>query len=726
MNQHVSSSSSARVSLPPELHRLTDLAHNLWWSWTPVARELFELFDPTLWRLTHHNPVKQLEAASPGRLAELSRDVLFLRQYHAAVKAHDEYMVSGDHWFGSHYPHLRGQVIAYFSAEFGLHSSIPLYSGGLGVLAGDHLKEASDLGIPIVGIGFMYSHAYFRQVVNRDGWQEAVYEPFDRASSPIVPAVSSSGDQINIQVPIGTRVVTCLVWQIQIGRVRLYLLDTDTDDNTPADRELSARLYGGDQIVRLSQEMLLGIGGVRVFRALGIEPAVWHANEGHPAFLTVERLRELVMAGVPLTQATDRVRASTVFTTHTPVPAGHDVFHADLIRSHFSGYWEELGMTFDEFMRLGGHPNYSTNDFHMTALAIGLADSINGVSREHARVSRAMFAPLWPGREENDVPIRALTNGIHVPTWIAPEMNRLFGKYLGPDWREHCDDLAKWQRLLDVPDSELWEVRQLLKHKLLNFLRQRVKSGWKHGNLEASQVLASGALFESYPLTIGFGRRFATYKRATLVFKAIDRVRQLLLDGRKPIQLIFAGKAHPADQPGQQLIHEIYRLAQAQNFGGQIAFIEDYDMHVAKFLVQGVDVWLNNPRPPLEASGTSGQKAALNGVPNLSVLDGWWKEGYDGKNGWALPLSSDPIGEEEHDDRDADHLYRLLEHEVVPLYYDRGVDGIPHGWIKLMKHSIATIAPHFNTKRMLKDYTKEAYVPLSSRSDSLSDQEQAV
>ena len=691
-----------------------------------MARELFEHFDQTLWRLTQHNPVKQLQAATPERLAVLSRDVLFLRQYQAAVKAHDDYMASTDHWYAKQYPQLQHGVIGYFSAEFGLHSSIPLYSGGLGVLAGDHLKEASDLGIPIVGVGFMYSHAYFRQVVNADGWQEAVYEPFDQSASPIRPALIPEGTQAKVQITIGSRVVHCLVWYVQIGRVRLYLLDTDTEDNNPSDRELSARLYGGDHATRLCQEMLLGIGGVRALRAIGIHPVVWHANEGHPAFLTLERIREFVQTGWSFTQAVEQVRASTVFTTHTPVPAGHDIFHADLIRSHFAGYWEELGMTFNDFMALGKHPNHSTDDLHMTALAIGLASSINGVSREHARVSRAMFAGLWPNLPEDRIPIRAVTNGIHIPTWIAPEMNQLYSKYLGPHWPDQCDDASMWQRVLEVPDHELWECRQFLKRKLLNFIRQRCKSGWMHGSLDSAQVLASGALFEPYPLTIGFARRFATYKRATLIFKVFDRLKELLLNRWSPVQLVFAGKAHPADHLGRQLIHDVYQFAQSHGLGGHVAFVEDYDMHVAKFLVQGVDVWLNNPLPPLEASGTSGQKAALNGVPNLSVLDGWWKEGYDGNNGWAIPLSPEPRGNEESDMLDAANLYHLLEKEVIPLYYDRGADGIPHGWVKVLKHAITTIAPFFNTKRMLKDYVTEAYAPLSSHAASLSQQEKAV
>jgi len=661
--------------------------------------------------LTHHNPVKQLQSVQPDHLKAMSRNVLFVRQYHAAVKAHDDYMMDMSHWFGTSFPHAQHKVIAYFSAEFGLHQSLPVYSGGLGVLAGDHLKEASDLGIPLVAVGFKYNQAYFRQFINSEGWQEAIYESFDQTATPIQPALTSTGVQARIQVPLGSRMVTCVIWHVQVGRVTLYLLDTDTPENALADRELSARLYGGDQTIRLSQEILLGIGGVRALRAVGINPAVWHINEGHPAFLLLERLRELAQEGLGLPKAIQQIRSTTAFTTHTPVPAGHDVFPSSSMESHFSGFWKELGLTFDDFLALGKHPDYSSHEFHMTALAMRLAGSINGVSKEHGRVSRRMFAKLWPGVSEDHVPIQSITNGIHVPTWIAPEMDHLYNKYLGPQWGDRSDDPALWPRVLEIPDHELWEVRQFLKEKLLNFIRQRVRSRWMQGWLEASQVLASGALCEPYPLTIGFCRRFATYKRATLMFRNIDRLRRILLDQGRPVQFIFAGKAHPADHPGRHLIHEVYQYAKDHNLGGRIVFVEDYDMHVSKFLVHGVDIWLNNPRPPLEASGTSGQKAALNGVLNISTLDGWWKEGYDGANGWAIPLPPESLSEEEQDNVEAEALYTLLENEVIPLFYSRDADGIPHGWIKMMKHSINTISPYFSAKRMVKEYVKEAYGP---------------
>ena len=702
--------------LHDSLPRLRELSNNLWWSWTPKSRRLFEVLDQTLWRLTHHNPVKQLQEVKPDRLQQLAEDIVFRRRYVEALKTFDEYMAAQDHWFGTKYSALAHSPIAYFSAEFGLHNSVPIYSGGLGILAGDHLKEASDLGIPLVGVSFMYGQAYFRQVIGSDGWQEAVYEYLDREASPIQPAMTVSGEQCRITVELRHRTIECVVWQIFVGRTCLFLLDTDIPENKPDDRMLSARLYGGDKTVRLAQEMVLGIGGVRALRALGIHPSVWHANEGHASFLNLERLRELVQKGVAPQQAIEDLRKSSLFTTHTPVEAGHDFFPRDLIEKYFAGFWKNCGLSKDAFFDLGKHPNDSADHFHMTALGIHLSSLVNGVSLEHGRVSRRMWHCLWPNVPQNEVPIHSVTNGIHVPTWIAPEMNHLYSKHLGPNWMAESDNPAIWHRILDVPDHEIWEVRRFLKRKLLNFIRHRIRSGWTGGRMEASQVLAGGALLDPHVLTIGFGRRFATYKRANLLFRNLERLQHILQDRWRPVQFIFAGKAHPADEPGRQLIHEVFHYSQSHGMGGHIAFLEDYDMHVAKFLVQGVDVWLNNPRAPFEASGTSGQKAALNGVPNLSVLDGWWKEGYDGANGWALPATSEELDEAAQDDHDADALYHVLEEEVIPLYYKRDQDGIPHGWVTIVKNAIRTNAPQFSARRMLKEYVEKFYEPLLSNS----------
>ena len=616
-------SDSYPMSRSGGLSRLSELAFNLWWSWKPEARQLFETIDPTLWRLSHHNPVKLLQDVKPDRLTNLTNDPAFVRQYSAVLKAYEQYMSRDGTWFSRQYPQWNDLTIAYFSAEFGLHNSVPIYSGGLGILAGDHCKEASDLGIPLVGVGFMYPQGYFHQHITPEGWQEAHYEPFNRLESPITQAQTTSGSPCYVDVEMGQRTVKVLVWQVRVGRMSLYLMDTDVPENAPQDRELSARLYGGDQEMRLCQEILLGIGGVRVLRALGLAPSVWHANEGHSAFLTLELYREAIHGGSSQSEAVDHIRRCCVFTTHTPVPAGHDVFPFHVMERYFQPYWEQVGLTRETFLQLGQHPEFPDAGFNMTALALRMSTYVNGVSSEHGRVSRVMWRSMWPNLSEDQIPIRSITNGIHIPTWVAPEINHLFNKFLGPEWANHADNPTVWQRVTEIPDAELWAVRQTQKRKLMGLIRERARAGWMKESFNATQVLASGTLLDPDALTIGFARRFATYKRAPLIFSSLARLQPLLQDRWRPVQIIFAGKAHPADEPGRQFIHDVYSFCKDHGMGGHVAFLEDYDMHVAKYLVQGVDIWLNTPRPPMEASGTSGQKAALNGVPNLSVLDGW-------------------------------------------------------------------------------------------------------
>jgi starch phosphorylase len=606
---------------------------------------------------------------------------------------------------------LAEATVAYFSAEFGIHSSLPIYGGGLGILAGDHCKEASDLGVPLVGIGFMYPQGYFHQRLSVDGRQEAVYEYLDRAEAPLMPAFTPEGKRCLVAVPIDERQIYVQVWHARVGRSSLYLMDTDVEENAPWDRELSARLYGGDLEMRILQEIILGIGGVRVLRALGIHPRVWHLNEGHAAFVTIERVRELVAAGIPFDEAVAEVQRTTVFTTHTPVPAGHDAFSFLLVDRYLYRYWSQLGIERDRFLALGYHREPWGEVFHMTVLALHMAGWRNGVSKTHGEVSRRMWQSLWPGTPVEQVPISAVTNGVHTPTWIAPELAQLYGKYLGPDWMKHHDDPALWQRVYDIPDEELWWIHVRLKHKLLSFIRERARDLWRKEQRDPVQVLASGALLDPEALTIGFARRFATYKRAALLLQDLARLQTIMQDRWRPVQIIFAGKAHPSDEPGKHLIHQIYALAKEYKLGGQIAFVEDYDMHVAKFLVQGVDVWLNNPIPPLEASGTSGQKAALNGVPNLSIADGWWCEGYNGGNGWTISVGEPGTQTEGRDARDARTLYQLLENELVPLYYQRDSDGIPRGWIRVVKEAICSITPLFSARRMVKEYVERFYVP---------------
>ena len=702
--------------LPTSLGRLWELAHNLWWSWNPEARALFEALDRTLWKLTSHNPVKLLRDLSPERMQAVAADPSFLRCYESVLMAFDADMHTSNTWFARRHSDMSAALIAYFSAEFGLHHSIPIYSGGLGVLAGDHCKEASDLGIPLVGMGFLYPQGYFHQRISADGWQEAWHEPFLAADMPIRPALLPNGERLFIQVHVDGRTIQVAVWQVRLGRVSLYLMDTDVDANAPWDRELSARLYGGGQEMRILQEIILGIGGVRVLRALGLRPTIWHANEGHTTFLTLERLREYRQAGLSFQDAKEAVRATTVFTTHTPVPAGHDVFPFHLMEKYFTPFCEELGVTREDFLRLGCAPGATETAFNMTVLGLQMSGQRNGVSGLHGEVSRRMWASVWPDIPTERIPITAITNGIHTPTWIAPEMRRLYAKHLGPNWVARQDDPILWERIADIPDADLWATRMALKHKLIGYLAARARLKWIQGTIEPSQVLASGTLLDQDALTIGFARRFATYKRATLLFRDLERLKRLLQDRWRPVQIIFAGKAHPADEPGKYFIHQVYALAKEHGFGGHIAFVEEYDMHSAKFLIHGVDVWLNTPRPPQEACGTSGQKAALNGVPNLSILDGWWAEGYNGANGWAIGIRAFHPDAGEQDAADAESLFATLERDVVPLYYNRDSDGIPRGWLNVVRESIRTIAPRFCARRMLRDYTEQLYAPALQQS----------
>lgn len=692
--------------VPDRISRLPELAYNLWWSWNHDARMLFKQLDLTRWRSTQHNPVQMIQEMGEEELKAAANDALFYRQYNKVLMAFDRDLSNGHTWYKKEFPSEEGLLIAYFSAEFGLHNSLPIYSGGLGILSGDHAKEASDLGIPFVGIGFMYPQGYFRQRLPSHGWQEAEYEQLDMSRAPIVPVYDELGNELSVSVRMGDRNVYARLWNVCVGRVNLYLLDTDVDDNDPWDRELSARLYSGDSEHRIRQEMLLGIGGVRALRALDINPSVWHMNEGHSAFLVLECIRELVASGASFEEAAQKIHKRTLFTTHTPVPAGHDVFSFHMVDQYFAGYWEELGIDRGSFLDLGRHEEDWGTGFNMTVLALRLSGQSNGVSRLHGEISRKMWQSV---RLENDSqfgPITHVTNGIHVPTWSPAEYHQLFRKYLGPDWIERHDDPVLWERLFDIPDEILWQLHVDLKKKMLSYFRERARRRWVAGTSDPTQILTSGTLLDPDALTIGFARRFATYKRATLIFQDIERLRRILFNSHKPVQLIFAGKAHPEDDPGKMLIQNIYNIAKHHELGGRVAFAEDYDMQMARYLVQGVDVWLNTPRRPREASGTSGQKAALNGIPNLSILDGWWAEGYNGANGWAIGTKQDHIDPAVQDANDAESLYKLLEDEIVPLYYQRDRDNVPRGWTTIMRESIKSNAPQFSTRRMLKEYTK--------------------
>jgi len=698
------------AKIPPRIARLEDLAYNFWWSWHREARDLFKMLDYPLWRSTGHNPVKILLEASPERLEELAADPLFLRQYDAVLIALDADIGNGHLWFPAKYPDLMTRPVAYFSAEFGLHQSLPTYAGGLGVLAGDHCKETSDIGLPFVAVGFLYEMGYFRQRITADGWQEAIYPRFKPEEVAIREALGDDSKCLFVPLEVGDRTIYLQVWHVQVGRTRLYLMDADNGRNVPWDRELTARLYGGDQEMRIQQEIVQGIGGVHVLRALKIDPLVFHLNEGHSAFLVLERVCELVEAGWSFDEARQVVQATTVFTTHTPVPAGHDVFPFHLIEKYFHAYWPRLGLSREQFLELGSHDG-DRQGFNMTVLALRMCGRCNAVSRLHGEVSRRMWQPVWPDRPVEQVPLAYVTNGIHVPAWIGGAMNRIYRKYMGPDWIERHDEPALWERILDVPDEELWAAHLRLKRKLMSMIRERARRQRIEGLMNPEQVLCAGLFLDPDALIIGFARRFATYKRAALIFHDLERLKRLLHDRYRPVQFIFAGKAHPADDGGKRLLQQIYNIAKDSAIGGRIAFIEDYDLQVARYLVQGVDVWLNTPRRPYEASGTSGQKAAINGIPNLSVLDGWWAEGYNGADGWAIDPRQQYDDPAAQDAADAEVLYRLLEDEVAPLFYERDADDVPRGWVRVMKEAIRTAIPAFSARRMVKEYTERFYVP---------------
>jgi len=695
--------------LPERISRLGELADNLWWSWHEEARKLFRALDYPLWRMTAHNPVKQLYEASQDTLQTAAKDPAFVDLYGSVMLTFDTDLSSSNARLTTEYSKLLRGPIAFFSMEFAIHNSLPIYAGGLGVLAGDICKEASDMGLPLVAVGFMYPQGYFHQHISADGWQEEIYRQLDFKAAPINRVLSPAGKNSVAEVQIGDVTLGIGAWHVQVGNTNIYLLDTNLEENCVQCRELSARLYVADLEQRLQQEIVLGIGGVRVLRALNINPAVWHANEGHTAFMMLERVRELVATGSSFAEATGRVQATTVFTTHTPVLAGHDTFSAQLLEKYFSGYWKSLGIDQETFLRLGLQDDGSTQTLNMTALALRMANQRCGVSQLHGKVTRRMWHVLWPEVSEDQVPICHVTNGVHVPSWVAPELASLFEKYLGKNWIKEHDDSGLWEGVLGIPDEELWAVHQQLKRKSVGAVRERMRSRWVEDDAPWRQAMAMGALLDPEALTVAFVRRFAEYKRPALVFRDIERLKRIINNEFCPVQIVFAGKSHPADSSSKQLLHEVYTLAADRDFQGRIAFVEDYDMHMARYLVQGVDVWLNTPRRLQEACGTSGMKASLNGVLHLSVRDGWWHEGYNGSNGWAIGADLDGLEPEEDDRADAEVLYRLFEEEVVPLYYARDRDGVPHGWIRMIKEAIRSIAPMYSTRRMLKEYTEKIY-----------------
>jgi glycogen phosphorylase len=707
--------------LPERLQPLHKLAYNMWWCWNHDAVSLFRRIDDDLFDAVENSPVKLLGAVDQARVEQLLHDDGFLVHMDRVEEAFDGYM-NGATWFQDTYGEKAKDFrVAYFSAEFGIHESIPTYSGGLGLLAGDHLKAASDLGLPLVGVGLMYREGYFRQYLNVDGWQQESYPENDFFNLPLVLESRSDGSPVLVSIPFPGREVWARTWRIQIGRVPLYLLDTNIPQNNADDRQITNRLYGGDNDTRIRQEMVLGIGGIRALSALGKAPTVCHMNEGHSAFCGLERIRALIEENnLTFAAAREAVTAGTCFTTHTPVPAGNDVFPPHLIDHYFSGYLGRLKIDRQELLGLGRqNPRDDNEPFCMTVLAIRLANVTNGVSKLHGRVSRRMWRNLWPDLPEAELPITSITNGVHTRTWMAPEMAQLYDRYLGIQWERRPTDHQIWKRVDHIPDAELWRTHERRRERLVAFARQRLRAQMKRRGAPPAEVARADEVLDPEALTIGFARRFATYKRGTLLFRNMERFSAIIMNKDRPVQIIFAGKAHPRDHGGKELIAEILHIARRPELRRRLVFIEDYDINVARHLVQGVDVWLNNPRRPLEASGTSGMKVCVNGGINLSVLDGWWVEGYAQDNGWAIGAGEEYTDLNYQDEVESRAIYDLLEQEIVPLFYTRAGDGLPRGWLRLMKRSMSTICPVFNTSRMVQQYIENCYWPSAQRYGAL-------
>jgi starch phosphorylase len=693
---------TADIELPPSLERLRDLAYDYWWSWSPIAQRLFQRVDPAAWR-RYLNPVQLLINVEPQQWMRLLSDPEFERLYRETIASLDEYRAQTS-WFHENAPGLRGPI-AYFSMEFGIHESLGIYSGGLGVLAGDHCKAASDLGVPLIGVGLLYRSGYFRQTVDADGFQQHIYPDNDFARLPVLPVQAPAGGMLTVPIDLPGRVVHAAVWKVQVGRVPVLMLDTDISLNDPADRPISGILYVRGREMRLCQEVVLGAGGVRALRTLGIKPEVWHMNEGHVAFLGLERARERVVNGDSLASALGYVKAATVFTTHTPVPAGNETFDRDLVRRYLEPWVRDVGCEPSEGLALGA----DNGNFNMTALAIRLAARSNGVSRLHGKVSSEMWRHLFEDAE--DEPIGHVTNGVHTQSWVGPEMRRFYSRHLGAGWEHQLLDPGYWKAVRKAPDDALWAAHRAQKERLIRFVRERTRiQAARHGR-SPDELREVEGLLDPNALTVGFARRFATYKRAFLVMSDINRLRTILNDTHRPVQFIFAGKAHPADREGQDVVRRIVSLTQGE-FHGNLVFLEDYDIGMGRALVQGCDVWLNNPRKPQEASGTSGQKVPINGGVNVSVLDGWWAEGFRGDNGWAIGDGSVDPDTAAQDHKDAEALYQVLTGEVIPRFFDRDEKGLPREWIRTMKASIEAAVAPFSAHRMVRDYVLGSYVPV--------------
>jgi starch phosphorylase len=701
---------------PNHLHeRLRVLAQNLWWTWHPEVISIFTDLDPHLWRQVDHNPIAFMNQITPEKVEARAAELVLHSRINYAFRRLKEYLEKDRTWGGTHCGNLNKRPVVYFSAEFGLHESLPIYSGGLGILAGDHLKSASDMGIPLIGIGLLYQQGYFCQRLNREGWQEEDYVNLDINNLPLQRVMDSNGQPLIVRIDTRGGSLQAQVWKVQVGRVRLFLLDSNIEGNSTEDRQLTSRLYGGDNKLRIRQELLLGIGGARILQALNRSPGVLHLNEGHSAFAILEEIRRIMEYDrIPFHRAQRRVSLYTVFTTHTPVAAGHDRFSPDLIEEHLGIFRDKMGLSHDDFMALGRvNPHDRSEPFCMTVLALKNSRHANGVSAIHGTVSRMMWNPLWPTRPETEVPIGHITNGVHILSWLAPQQYQLFETHLGQDWPTRMAHPDMWVKVAEIDDGELWETHQNLNMRLIRFVRRHLQlQSERLGHRETINQIDQ--ILDPDVLTIGCARRFATYKRGDLILSQPERLAKFIEHAHRPIQIIFAGKAHRRDDDGKRLLQRIAQFSYTSAYRRRVVFVENYDYNVARHLVQGVDVWLNTPRRPLEACGTSGQKIILNGGLNLSVLDGWWNEAYDGENGFAIGhggMHNDPDVQYQ---RDAEYLYDTLEKEVIPLYYERDKDDIPHYWIKRMKHAIQSLGWRFSADRMVRDYTKRFYLPAAS------------
>ena len=700
--------------LPKSIEKLGEISENLWWSWNTEFLKIFKEIDIDLWEQCNKNPVKFLRLVDQEKLERASTDPEILKNYRINVDNFESYMKSRTTWFSKQYPENKDDVIAYFSAEYGLDETLPIYSGGLGILSGDHLKSASDLGIPIVAIGLLYKNGYFNQKINKNGEQVSEYYNIEMDNLPIKPLKDENGEDVIVYIKLQKDKLYIKVWKICVGRVNLYLLDTDIPENKEEYRGITLKLYGGDQEMRIRQEMVLGIGGVKVLQELEITPKVYHMNEGHSSFLVLEAIKQTIkQKQVSFDIAKDIVTAKTVFTTHTPVPAGNDIFPIELVEKYFDGYWKDLGITKEQFLELGMKPrDESKNSFNMGILALKIAGKKNGVSRLHESVSRELFSDVWPDIAPQESPITYVTNGVHTCSWLAPNLKELYNQYLEPYWQERIYSDETWKRIDKIPDEELWEAHKQRKIKLLKLVRDNVTARLKNNGVHYEKIREIVSGLNPDALTIGFARRFATYKRAALIFKDLERITQILNDTNRPVQIIFAGKAHPADKEGQDLIKYIHEISLMPQFKGKIFLLENYNINVARHLVSGVDVWLNNPRRPMEASGTSGEKASVNGVVNFSILDGWWAEGYNTKNGWAIGTNEEYYSYEEQDLADSESIYKTLEDKIIPTYYNKNEKGLSETWIRLMKNSIMSTGGKYSTARMVVDYTEKLYMPL--------------